>query len=355
MDRQLQVREQPTFSFGCELEWSDIDRRVDIPKDLGEWEGPKIAGYYMNSEIDIVNTKGQWRGVGTDPLCVTCKVGGEIHTQPSNTIETQVLRVMRILDLFSVANVACPNHGHIHVGVPGLFNNLDLLKNVFRYTQDNQDDLIRYCTGYGPDDYSAIKHSDLAPWVKQYLLVGDGKHITQELFDAVEKAGSVGEVLEALRTTPCEDWEHVSGETTETPDSHRTAVNLFNLTKGETVEFRIFRATINPVELYSCLVFTKRYMEEALKGRDGRSVRDILKEGIFRFPQLNFDYELAKGWENTRQTKGRCGPFKKYTGYCTLSEDPIRVNGTGGAFEEGLVQILELCKLDFQGKTLDSE
>lgn len=344
------------FSYGCELEWSDIDRRVDIPVELGEWEGPKIAGYYMGSEIDIVNTKGQWKGVGTDPLCITCRVGGEIHTQPSNQIASQVLRVMRILDLFSVANVACPNHGHIHVGVPGLLQDLDLLKNVFRYTKLNQDDVIRAACGYGEGDYYNISNSDLMEWVKQYLLVGDGKHIRTEVFERVEKATSVQEVLQILREEPCEDWENISEKVTPTPDSHRTAVNLFNLTKGETIEFRIFRSTINPVELFSCLKLAQRYMEEALKGNEGKPVSEILKEGVFRFPKLNFNYELAKGWELSRQTKGRCGPFKKYTGFCQVSEDPLwnDLPGDMDPFSAGLWDILTLIEKDFHGKTIDS-
>lgn len=339
------------FSYGCELEWSDVDRRVDIPAELGSWEGPKIAGYYMGSEIDIVNTKGKWKGVGTDPLCMTCQVGGEIHTQPSRFIETQLFRVMRILDLFPVANAACPNHGHIHVGVPGLLQDLELLKNVFRYTRINQENLIAACCGYTQEDAKEIESSDLMDWVKQYLLVGDGKHITEELFDRVEKAESVAQVLKALETVPCEDWEWVSGKVTETPGSHRTAVNLFNLTKGETIEFRIFRSTTNPVELWSCLKFVRRYMEEALKGAEGKKVYYILQEGKFKFPKLNFNYGLAKGWQSTRQTKGRCGPFKKYTGFCEISEDPIilKEGKDLSPFEDGLNDIRHLCSLDFMG------
>ena len=345
------------LSYGCELEWSDVDRRVDIPKELGEWEGPKIAGYYMGSEIDIVNTKGRWKGVGTDPLCITSRVGGEIHTQPSEFIDSQVLRVMRILDLFPVANVACPNHGHIHVGIPGILRHLDILKNVFRYVEHNQDDLIRFCCGYDVTDKMNIEISDLADWVKQYLLVGDGKHITSALFKRVELASSVEEVLQALREEPCEDWECISGKVTPTPESHRTAVNLFNLTKGETIEFRIFRATTNPVELYSCLHLAQRFICEALKGDNGVPVSKIVESYNYKFPKLNFDYKLAKGWEDTRQTKGRCGPFKKYTGYCELSEDPIveRNFKDLDTFETGLSTILDLCHLDIQGKTLDSE
>lgn len=346
------------FSYGCELEWSDIDRRVDIPEELGTWEGPKIAGYYMGSEIDIVNTKGKWKGVGTDPLCLTCPVGGEIHTQPSECIESQLYRVMRILDLFPVANAACPNHGHIHVGVPGILNeeNLQILKNIFEYVEYNQDDLIAACSGYTREDAEEIRKSDLADWVKQYLLVGDGKHITQELFDRVKKANSVGEILEALQEVPCEDWEWSSDTVTETPGSHRTAVNLFNLTKGETIEFRIFRSTTNPVELWSCLKFVKRFMEEAVKGVEGEKVYYILQEGNFKFPKLNFNYDLAKGWQNTRQTKGRCGPFKKYTGVCEISEDPIIFNPENleitDPFNKGLRDIRVLCELDFAGAAI---
>ena len=347
------------LSYGCELEWSDVDRRVDIPVELGSWEGPKIAGYYMGSEIDIVNTKGQWKGVGTDPLCITCRVGGEIHSQPSVFIESQLLRVMRILDLFSVANVACPNHGHIHVGIPEILReeNLEFLKNIFRYTRKNQDDVIRAAAGYDAADQKEIMNSDLQNWVKQYLLVGDGKHITERVFDRVEKAGSVQEILNILQEEPCEDWEYVSNTVTKTPDSHRTAINLFNLTKGATIEFRIFRSTINPVELFSCLHFVRSYMTEALKGDEGVPVSEILKSFNYRFPKLNFNYALAKGWQDTRQTKGRCGPFKKYTGFCEVSEDPIIIKEFKDldAFETGLATIVDLCHLDLQGKTLDSE
>lgn len=351
--------EENRLSFGCELEWSDVDRRVDIPEELGSWEGPKIAGYYMGSEIDIVNTKGEWKGHGTDPLCLDCKVGGEIHTQPSETIDTQMFRVMRIMDLFSTICVACPNHGHIHVGIKGIKNDLQALKNLFAYTQLNEADLIRECCGYSKDEEYEIGCSDVEDWVKSYLLVGDGKSINPDLYAQVAEAESVSEIMKLLEETPCDDWYWVSDVRDETSNSHRTAFNLFNLTKGGTVEFRIFRATTNPVELYSSLYFAKRYVEEALKGLEGKSVKDILKEGNFKFAKLNFDEELAKGWQETRQTKGRCGCFKHYTGTCIASEDPVLYSIDHGmeygrtAFEEGLLDILKLVKLDFKGKVIE--
>lgn len=345
------IKNVNNLSFGCELEWSDIDRRVDIPADLGSWEGPKIAGYYVGSEIDIVNTKGRWKGHGTDPLCLTCPVGGEIHTQPSNSIETQMIRVMKIMNLFSTVAVACPNHGHIHVAIPGIKQDLKALKNIFRYVQREEGDLIKTCCGYTIEEAKSVRESSLEQWVKDYLLVGDGKSLDPDIYAKVEEATSVQEIIKLLEYTPCTDWYWDTNVRVPTENSHRTAFNLFNLTKGETVEFRIFRATINPVELYSTLYFSQRFVEEALKGDKGKKVQDILLEGCFQFPKLDFNEELAKGWQDTRQSKGRCGCFKHYTGTCSTSEDPI-ITGTSSSdknFENGLKSILELVQLDFQG------
>lgn len=338
------------LTFGCELEWSDTDRRVDIPESVGSWEGPKIAGYYMGSEIDIVNTKGKWKGHGTDPLCLDCPVGGEIHTQPSSTIESQMYRIMDIMNRFSTVAVACPNHGHIHVGIAGIKDDLQSIKNLFAYTKVNEADLIRACCGYDETEAQEVRNSGLVTWVQDYLLVGDGKSINPDLYELVEKASTVPEVLNALERVSCDDWFWDTDMRVPTIGSHRTAFNLFNLTKGETVEFRIFRASVNPVEIYSTLYFAKRYVEEALKGVDGKPVAEILTEGEFKFPKLNFDEDLALGWQNTRSTKGRCGCFKHYTGTVSPSEYKLE----NSAFDQGMELILNLVKTDFGRGTIDN-
>lgn len=342
------------LSFGLELEWSDIDRKIDIPEELGEWEGPKVAGYYLGSELDIVNTKGVWKGHGTDPLCINCPVGGEIHTQPSYTIESQMLRFMRIMNLFPTVCVACPNHGHIHVRIPGLKKNMELLKNVFQYVKENELDLMKACCGYDKEEYEKVMNSDLEEWVKSYLLIGDGKQINPTIYQEVHEADSVSEIMNLLEETPAIDYDWVMESGAVTENSHRTCVNLFNLTKGETIEFRIFRASINPVEVYSSLYLSKRFVEEALKGFQGKPVLEILKEGNFKFAKLNFNEELAKGWQETRESKGRCGCLKHYTGAMKAVEDPaLSVEFMEeDAFTYGILDILQLCKLDFEGKTI---
>lgn len=340
------------LSFGAELEFSDVDRSIDIPKGLGAWEGPKIAGYNLGSEIDIVNSKGIWRGIATDPLCLDCPVGGEIHVNPSWTVESQLLRIMRIIDLFPQVGVACPNHGHIHVGIQGIRQDLQAIKNLFAYTKANELAVLKACSGYGEVKAYDVEKADLQGWVKDYLLVGDAKSIGQELYDRVEKAETLVEVWKALEEVEAYNFFWTSGRSTLAPGSHRTAVNLHSLLRGETVEFRVFRASINPVEIYSSLLFSKRYIEEALKGEKGKSVEEILKEGQFRFAPLNFDEDLARGWQETRQSKGRSACLKKFAGVSEPTEDHILEAEEMTVFERALLDILKLCKMDFNGETI---
>lgn len=331
-------------TYGCELEWSDIDRTIDIPKELGSWEGPKMAGRYMGSEIDIVNTQGKYAGVAVDPLCITCPVGGEIHTVPSFTIESQLCRIMRIMELFPKLGVACPNHGHIHVGVPALKKDLGILKNFFKYLEYNEDDLIRFCCGFDAEEHDRVVMAEIPEWAKKYFIIGDGKHIAPELYKAVAAAESMEEAMEAIRVIPCLDWDCCTGEYYETGGSHRTALNMFNLTKGNTIEFRIFRASLNPLEIWSTLDFAKNFVQQACLGEKGAPVSSIIKEHRYQFPKLNFNEDLAVGWVNSRQTKGRCGPFKKsFSSADWIDEDPAISQSEVDAFSQGLLNILGIC------------
>jgi hypothetical protein len=340
------------LSFGAELEWSDVDRRQDIPEELGSWEGPKIAGRNLGSELDIVNTRGKWKGIATDPFCIQCPVGGEIHVAPSYTIESQFTRIMRIMKLFSMVGVACTNHGHIHVGVKDIWRDLESVKNIFRYTEKNEYSVLKFCNGYDKADRDKIRKSSVPKWAQDYLLIGDAKKINPELYPLVENANCIDEIKYQLHKIPAIDYDWIidSGQVTE--NSHRTAVNLYSLLEVGTVEFRVFRASINPVEIYSSLVFCKRYMEEALKGWDGKSVEDILKEGNFKFAKLNFNEELTKSWVATRGSKESSGCLKKSTGVLEPTEDRAITDKELeiGSVEDGIYTLLVLCQEDMHGK-----
>ena len=129
-----------TFTYGYEIEWGDVDRRISIPDELGSWEF---------AETDIVNIHEPYRLVACDPLGVEPPFGGEINTKPTRTWEEQVDRIMQLHQLFVDAgnqpSASCVNHGHLHVFVPGLKDDIDSLKLLTAYIKVNQKDTIEAC------------------------------------------------------------------------------------------------------------------------------------------------------------------------------------------------------------------
>lgn len=348
------------ISYGAELELSDVDRSVDIPKELGSWEGPKIAGYNLGSELDIVNTKGKWRGIATDPLCIKCPVGGEIHVTPTYTVDSQMLRIMKIFDLFNQIGVACPNHGHIHVCIPGIKDDFETFKRFCLYCLAQERNVFKLCCGYDEYEREKVLNSDLPEEVKKYLLYGDAKINHSSTYELVSRASSVNEIVDALRDSTVVNYDWTTGDEELVPGSHRTCINLYNLVKGDTVEFRVFRASINPVEIYSSLKFVEIFIKEALSTRESRLDAFMLaRPCFFKFAPLNFDEKLAASWWETRESKGRCGCLKKYSGCVEPVEDILMFSGMENrvlsTYERGLLEILNLCKIDLAGYTIDDD
>jgi len=75
------------FTYGYEIEWGDIDRRLTIPEHLGAWE---------YAETDIVNIHEPYRFIACDPLGEVPPFGGEVNTKPTATWQEQVDRIMEL-------------------------------------------------------------------------------------------------------------------------------------------------------------------------------------------------------------------------------------------------------------------
>ena len=122
-----------SFTWGYELEITDVSRQTKIPENLGEWD---------YSEKDMVNQLSPYWGIAVDPLGIDPPVGGEINTKPTKTIEEQVDKIFQIIDIFKsngeTPTVNCLADGHIHVHVPGLINDIKSLKKLARYIEKNQ-------------------------------------------------------------------------------------------------------------------------------------------------------------------------------------------------------------------------
>lgn len=273
-----------TFTYGYEIEWGDIPRNFDIPDELGKWEF---------AETDIVNEHEPYRGVACDPLGLEPPFGGEINTKPTKTWNEQVERIIKIRDLF-IANgheptSSCVNHGHLHVFVPGLKDDIDALKRLIAYIQRNQEQTIKACYQY--KEHYAMKDTKTA---RTYLKWDGGRPMPDYMCNNIINLAT--------------DFDHFiklhaagkDGVSMGRPFRH--AINTYCMKHTGTIEFRCFRSSTDELEISDCFRFASQFIDAALN--HGPDVDFILKQG-YNFPPLVYDHDLYTGWEATKYPKER--------------------------------------------------
>lgn len=291
------------FSYGMELELSDIDSSIDIPDILGYWEGSKVNGYNQSSETEVINTLGINRGLAIDPLRETCTVGGEINVFPTVGIKAQYVRIQEILELFPEKN---PNHisnTHLHVHIPELMD-FETLRRFTKYCLMNQKEAI-HLTYY-------IEPKENAQYMKEtehYYYHNYDRKLLNFLMVEVNECRNMEDLKDLfLNNTVLYPNHHIKNNTSGTK---RADINLYNLINNKTVEFRMFRSTCNMKEILSILMFVERFCTEAISETPTHLV-DWVKEYRFSFPQVPFDEELHQGYINTKHSNSR-GFDIKYT------------------------------------------
>jgi hypothetical protein len=274
-----------TFSWGYEIEWGDIDRRITIPEHLGKWE---------YAETDIVNIHPPFKFVACDPLGETPYMGGEINTKPTKTWKEQVDRIMDIHRFFADAgnqpSASCVNHGHLHVFVPGLKNDIDALKRLISYIKVNQADTIESC--YGFYEASQMKSCKGA---KMYLKYDGGREMPDYMCDNIVNLAKDFDHFIKL---------HAAGkDSVSMGRPFRYAINTYCMKHTGTIEFRCFRSTTNRDEIESQFRFAEKFIDAALNG--GPSVKEILADGYYKFPPFIWNLNEYVGWEKTKYSKER--------------------------------------------------
>jgi hypothetical protein len=275
--------DRKTFTYGYEIEWGDIDRSVEIPEHLGAWE---------YCETDIINLREPYRGMGSDPLGKNPPVGGEINTKPTKTWEAQVDRIMELKDIFdkhgTPPTAGCVNHGHLHVHVPGLTEDIDALKRLMIYVRDNQHITMDRC-------YQFRIHQDMskAKTAKTYLKHDGGRIMPDWLANN-------------LATVPVdfEDWlrVHCCGKDAKTMSRpFRYGIHTYALKNSNTIEFRCFRSSVDRREIEDCFKFATEWVDAALN--NGPDVLEILSNYDYKFPPFEYDHEMYMGWEKTKHKR----------------------------------------------------
>jgi hypothetical protein len=272
------------FTYGYEIEWGDIDRRLTIPEHLGKWEF---------AETDIVNENEPYRGVACDPLGLEPPFGGEINTKPTKTWQKQVERVEELYKFFIANNnqptASCVNHGHLHIFVPGLKDDIAALKKLIAYIKDNQETTIKNCYQY--KEHYAMKDTKTS---KTYLKWDGGRPMPEYMCNNIINLATDFNHFIKL---------HAAGKDgVSMGRPFRYAINTYCMKHTGTIEFRCFRSSVNMNEITDCFRFAEQFIDAALN--DGPSVEEILKQG-FKFPPLIYNHDLYTGWEKTKYPKER--------------------------------------------------
>lgn len=274
-----------TFTFGYEIEFGDVDRRLTIPPELGKWE---------SAETDIVNLRHPYALVACDPLGLVPPMGGEINTVPTATWQAQVKRILTIVEFFrrngNEPTTSCVNHGHLHIRVPGLTKDIAALKRLIAYIQRNQEDTVTACYQFRPSD--EMRSCENAT---QYLKFDGGRTMPDYMCQNIIRRAKNFEDFIRL---------HAAGKDgVSLGRPFRYAINTYCLKHTETVEFRCFRATVKQQEFESQFRFAVEFLDAALNG--GPTVKEILAEGKFTFPPFIWSQDEYLGWNATKYSKER--------------------------------------------------
>lgn len=274
-----------SFTFGYEIEFGDVDRRLTIPPELGKWE---------SAETDIVNLRHPYALIACDPLGLIPPMGGEINTVPTKSWEAQVERILKIIEFFrkndNEPTTSCVNHGHLHIRVPGLTKDIAALKRLIAYIQLNQEDAVEACYQFRPSD--EMRSCENAT---QYLKFDGGRLMPDYMCRNIIKRAKMFKDFIRL---------HAAGKDgVSMGRPFRYAINTYCLKHTETIEFRCFRATVKRQELESQFRFAVAFLDAALNG--GPTVKEILAEGKFKFPPFVWSRDEYLGWNATKYPKER--------------------------------------------------
>lgn len=288
------IYNKENFTWGYEVEWGDIDRRLTIPEDLGKWE---------YAETDIVNLHEPFKYVACDPLGTDPHMGGEVNMMPTKTWQEQVDRIIDLREFFksngNQPTASCVNHGHLHVYVPGLKDDIVALKKLIAYIKANQNAVIEHCYGYY--DHPEMKNSKGA---KMYLKFDGGRPMPDYMCDNIINLATDFDHFIKL---------HAAGKDgVSMGRPFRFAINTYCMKHTGTIEFRCFRSTTDTQQIKDQFKFAEKFIDAALN--DGPSVENILFEQghQYKFPPFVWDWKEYNGWVNTKYEKERGNKVREY-------------------------------------------
>ena len=234
------------FTYGIEIEVMDADTTISPEKFMGSWN---------QVEYEVVNSDGSTNK--------TSNLGGEFNLIPSNSIEEQIELLKEFKKTYPNAITNYRNTTHIHIGVPGLKNDLEAILGFFRYIEDNLDYFLQYVVPMShkprredfatPSEYKRARlyHSRQYPWFAH--------RVPQDRVKKILESTSLREfyVKHFWYNEEFEKYEKLA-------NVKRACINFLSLFYHGTVEFRCWPPTINLSELEDYYEFSDRITRAAL-------------------------------------------------------------------------------------------
>lgn len=265
------------WTYGCELELSDWDRRIPLP-----------PGMVIDpQDVSMVNSN----GIAVDPTGASYGYGGEICTAPTSTIDGQVNQLTKIIVLHERnVTVNYRSNLHVHVRVPGLRNDLAMLKKVLRFNMEwlpRVLDVIEPIPIPKPSDSNSRAAYDGAR--RRYRRRVQSHHhkptmlAHQQLIARTPKAFFLAGVPKRRDGQPM--WGAAA----------RDAVDLKQLLQTDTVEFRHFPGTLNQIRLSHCVEWCRDWMLMATGQLERSPIHHL--DALYRrdfptFHEYNHDLEV---------------------------------------------------------------
>lgn len=238
---------------------ADWPREVQLP-----------AGFEIDEkDVTIVNSS----GIAADGKGKVWDIGSEIKTPPTNTASGQCAKLDMLLVRYPTMKVNYRSNLHIHIRVPGLSENLTLLKKLADYNAKNLREIlpiidpIPKVSAIAPARMMNDRDQSLftaAEWVRAYTQRVKRNRVSHH---TVLPANRLDRQMAATTTEEFFEAEVPRAAASGKPQwqcQPRAAVNVRQLLETDTIEFRHFFGTTDRVELLHAIKWCHHYLFAAL-------------------------------------------------------------------------------------------
>jgi len=263
------------WTYGAEHEFGDWDTRYGLP-----------LGFARSPDYTIVNSN----GVAAQPNPRVYPLGGEINTPPTASPDGQVELLKQVLYFHPACVVNHRSNLHIHIRVPGLRNNLQLLKCIQKYVHQALPEIIDLIEPIPSGNTAAEKKRERRRRISHHTF------LTEQRLQHQLKAATAQEFFK--REVP-KSWAGAVMWHAQP----RLAVGLRQLLQTDTIEFRHFPGTIDAEKLLVCICWCRDFLKQAICNKPIEQLWNRYYNQ--RFPEFPpFDYQLEVGYQATASHNG---------------------------------------------------